>query len=233
MFAALRRGTRVTALVAVEGASLVLLATVGSGPAFAVPWSRLGEWVQHAPPGDVVVALLRWVALAGVGWVSATTLLYLAAAASRVPAATRALRWSTMPVVRRAVDAAFAVSVVGSAVVAPVAAAARPAGAPTVTVVRDGRRPGVVEPATRPVVAPSSTPPAPSPLEAVLEPGDNLWDLAARTLAAATGRQSLEIADADVARYWVRLCDANRARLRSGDPDLVYPGERVVLPPIA
>jgi hypothetical protein len=26
--------------------------------------------------------------------------------------------------------------------------------------------------------------------------------------------------------------EANQGRLRSGDPDLIYPGERVILPPV-
>ncbi|MDP9022482.1 MAG: hypothetical protein M3N57_07265 [Actinomycetota bacterium] len=59
---------------------------------------------------------------------------------------------------------------------------------------------------------------------------DNLWSISGRTLAAARGRPVRQLSDPEVARYWVRVIDANRATLRSGDPDLIYPGEQVVLP---
>ena len=35
------------------------------------------------------------------------------------------------------------------------------------------------------------------------------------------------------ARYWVAVCDANRARVRSGNLNLIYPGELIVLPALA
>ena len=56
--------------------------------------------------------LLRWAALLGTAWLLASTLLYLAATLSRIPGAVRAVRWTTLPAVRRTVDAALAVSVV-------------------------------------------------------------------------------------------------------------------------
>jgi hypothetical protein len=66
----------------------------------------------------------------------------------------------------------------------------------------------------------------------VVAAGDNLWLLAARHLATVSGRSVDDVADGEVAPYWVRVCDTNRARLASGDPNLVFPGERVVLPPV-
>jgi hypothetical protein len=68
----------------------------------------------------------------------------------------------------------------------------------------------------------------------VVVAGDNLWDLAAARLtrlAQVDGRGPDRLGERDVARYWQLVCDANRARLRSGDVDLVFPGEVVVLPP--
>jgi nucleoid-associated protein YgaU len=36
-----------------------------------------------------------------------------------------------------------------------------------------------------------------------------------------------------VARYWRSLVDANRDRLVvAGDPDLIFPGQQLVLPPV-
>jgi hypothetical protein len=68
--------------------------------------------------------------------------------------------------------------------------------------------------------------------QVVVAPGDNLWEVAARQLAARTGRDRIDIADGDIAPYWIEVCEANRAQLRSGDPNLIFPGERLVLPPI-
>ncbi len=37
--------------------------------------------------------------------------------------------------------------------------------------------------------------------------------------------------DATIARYWQAVIAANRTTLRSGDPNLIFPGELVTLPP--
>jgi nucleoid-associated protein YgaU len=62
-------------------------------------------------------------------------------------------------------------------------------------------------------------------------PGDNLWTIARDHLAEARGGAD-EPTLRKVAAYWLRVVEANRDRLVSGDPDLIYPGERTVLPPI-
>jgi nucleoid-associated protein YgaU len=64
-------------------------------------------------------------------------------------------------------------------------------------------------------------------------PGDNLWTIARDHLAEVRGRPSAELSDHEIAAYWLRVVQANRNRLRSGDPDLIYPGERTVLPPVS
>jgi hypothetical protein len=66
----------------------------------------------------------------------------------------------------------------------------------------------------------------------VVAAGDNLWELSARHLARASARARTDLSEAEIAAYWVRVCDANRDRLASGDLNLVFPGERVVLPPL-
>ena len=65
----------------------------------------------------------------------------------------------------------------------------------------------------------------------VVQPGDNLWTIAERNVATLTGRPETDLAIAEVRSSWVSLVDHNRARLRSGNPDLIYPGERLTLPP--
>jgi hypothetical protein len=247
---------RVVAAVALEVALVAALIALGRRPELAVPFGRVGPWLRDAPPADAVVALLRWVALVGASWLLASTLLYLAVAVSHAPAALRATRWSTLPMIRRLVDATVAVSVVSEIALAPAAAVAPRAGdPPAATVVRDGRtgRRRIAElpadstntPTT--TAAPRSAPAMPSPVVAtlppsppsppapdvVVAPGDNLWELAARHLAASSARTRGEVSDAEIGPYWLRVCDANRTRLASGDPNLVYPGERVTLPPLS
>jgi nucleoid-associated protein YgaU len=63
-------------------------------------------------------------------------------------------------------------------------------------------------------------------------PGDNLWTIARDRLAEVTGRPAAELGEREVARYWLQVVDANRATLRSGDPDLIFPGETIKLPPV-
>jgi nucleoid-associated protein YgaU len=64
-------------------------------------------------------------------------------------------------------------------------------------------------------------------------PGDNLWTIARNHLAEVRGRPVAQLSDREIAVYWLKVIKANRARLKSGDPDLIYPGERTVLPPVA
>jgi len=65
----------------------------------------------------------------------------------------------------------------------------------------------------------------------VVQPGDHLWMIAERRLESSTGRSKEDLTAAEVGHYWVRLVDHNRGHLRSRDPDLIYPGEQITLPP--
>jgi nucleoid-associated protein YgaU len=62
--------------------------------------------------------------------------------------------------------------------------------------------------------------------------GDNLWAIARAHLAKARSGGSGEPTNREVADYWMRVVEANRDGLRSGDPDLIYPGEEITLPPV-
>ena len=62
-----------------------------------------------------------------------------------------------------------------------------------------------------------------------VEPGDNFWSISRRHLAAATGRSP---SNAEIATYWQRVIAANRGWLGERDPDLIFPGEEVTLPPV-
>jgi nucleoid-associated protein YgaU len=60
-----------------------------------------------------------------------------------------------------------------------------------------------------------------------VKPGDHLWGISATALSERTRR---EPSDKEVTPLWRAVIDANIAHLRSGDPDLIYPGELVRIP---
>lgn len=84
-------------------------------------------------------------------------------------------------------------------------------------------------PATDPPAAPS--PPSPAPVaaaEVVVQPGESFWLLAERHETNRLGRQPTE---AEVGACWQELVARNRHRLAvPGDPDLLFPGQRLILP---
>jgi hypothetical protein len=64
-----------------------------------------------------------------------------------------------------------------------------------------------------------------------VDPGDSLWTIA-RDHLIAVGKGSGEPTNRQVAEYWAKVKAANRHRLESGDPDIIEPGEEIVLPPV-
>ena len=113
--------------------------------------------------------------------------------------------------------------------------------APTAAVAQNGAPPPVMtwvqEDGASPVAAPPPDPAPPSgpqsavaDREVVVAPGDHLWALASRRMAENLGR---EPSDKELTPYWIRVVEANvtGGHLRdAGAPDLIYPGDRVVLP---
>jgi nucleoid-associated protein YgaU len=63
--------------------------------------------------------------------------------------------------------------------------------------------------------------------------GDNLWVISRNRLAQVTRRPASELSDHEIAAYWLRVVAANQDDLRSRDPDLIFPGEVIQLPPIS
>ena len=59
--------------------------------------------------------------------------------------------------------------------------------------------------------------------------GDHMWNIARRLLSVSMPAPP---ATGQIASYWVDLVEANRETIRSGDPDLIYPGETLLLPRI-
>lgn len=62
-----------------------------------------------------------------------------------------------------------------------------------------------------------------APESVVVEKGDHLWKISARHLGD-------DVPETDIAPYWREVIVVNTPLLRSGDPDLIYPGEVVELP---
>lgn len=60
----------------------------------------------------------------------------------------------------------------------------------------------------------------------VVRKGDSLWSISERHLRSL----GPGVSSRRVAVYWARVVAANRHSLRSGNPDLIYPGETVLLP---
>jgi hypothetical protein len=82
-----------------------------------------------------------------------------------------------------------------------------------------------------PVIAEERPPAVSPPSEHVVVPGDDLWSIAAGHLAATLEVPLYAVPPDALAGYWRSVIDANRGNIASGDPDLLFPGEVLVLPP--
>lgn len=60
-------------------------------------------------------------------------------------------------------------------------------------------------------------------------PGDTLWTIAHDHL---TQHHATPVDPGTIATYWRQIIDLNQPRLQSLDPDLIYPGETILLPMI-
>lgn len=215
------------ALLAFQAGALAGVLRIGHRP---VPWRDLVGWVDTTAGVDVAIGLLRPVALALAGYLLVTTTLYAVARASGAVAATRCLAPATVPLARRLTDRAVAVALFGSVVGGPVVgvpvaavAAPLPPGLQAPTGVEDPpeRSASPVEPARA----------QPRERTRLVEAGEHLWSIAAAELASRTGRPVTALSPSEIGPYWAELVATNRYRIRSQDPDLVLPGERLVLPP--
>lgn len=63
----------------------------------------------------------------------------------------------------------------------------------------------------------------------VVVEGDHLWKISRTHLTESLTR---EVSNSEVSPYWREVIAENTPKLRSGDPDLIYPGEVVVLPEV-
>jgi hypothetical protein len=90
-------------------------------------------------------------------------------------------------------------------------------------------------PPVAPVVPPAPAAPPPASRSGAMytvTTGEHLWSIAAARVAASSSLAADDLSPAEIAPYWRRVVETNRARLRSRNPNLVYPGETIDLPPL-
>jgi hypothetical protein len=109
---------------------------------------------------------------------------------------------------------------------------AAPGPAPTAGATHDAATAHGTAAAAKPPTISVPAGPPPGPAAHIAVGGDDLWSIAAAHLAQLTNRAIVSLPEGEVASYWQQVCDANRARLRSGDLNLIYPGEEIQLPPV-
>lgn len=111
---------------------------------------------------------------------------------------------------------------------------AAPASHATTGDPRQLRHSGVRAPAPArrevPPLGPSERPHPAPPATWTVHAGDDFWSIAENVVSR---RSPTSVSGREVATYWSRLIAANRGRLpEPGDPDLLFPGDTLVLPPI-
>jgi len=198
------------------------------------------RWLLDHGPLVAAFALLRGLALLAAVYaavIGASGLLAVVVRSSTL--ATLTLRL-TLPSLRPLVAplAAFTFTI-GGALPAGAAASADPAPRPPEMQVSrdvprdDGRAPVIQLVPTTPLpAAPVPSAPLPAPdTSYTVTPGDSFWSIAAQHVRSTTG---IAPSDAEIARYWRVLIEANRHHLMvPGVPDLIYPGQVFTLPPVS
>jgi hypothetical protein len=227
-----RRASRiafVVTLVAAQVATVVTLQRLGRVAGFSLPRHGVRQWVLHAPTEDLLAVAARLLALALTWWLLAATVLSTARRVVPGWRRLRALDSVTPAALRRALDRALALGFGASLGLASVTAAGATAA------------PGVASSVTRPADAPRDAPVVRSPAAptvraaprrervVIVRAGDNFWVIARRAVATIDATPG----PAEIAPYWRRVVAANTGNLRSHDPDLIFPGERVVLPALS
>jgi len=213
---------RLLALVGSEVAALWTLWRLGAWTG-GVPLHDPGGWLATTPLETAVGALVRLAALVGGTWLLGTTVLSIAAELPGIRVLRPFARRLSLPLVRRLVEGAFAVSIGITSMTGP-AFAATPTRPTAITVTAAPVTPTVQLSTTRLVrVAarlPAATPAAVADASCEVQAGDSLWRIAQRRLGSGN-------------RY-VDLWRANKGRVLGGkaftNPNLIHPGWVLILP---
>ena len=236
-----RRLGLVIILGSLIGATIVLHRLANAFPVSAV---------ADGPLEVALGAATRLLGLTIAYWLLGSTVLYLFALLTRLPRLLKAISPLTWRPLRRLIDGGLA-STMALAMALPVHAsvapgyvpipASDPPAEPSTTAVEMETTTTTIadHPTVSPPIGilylpieplPTTVATVSGPAEAehvVVMPGDNMWLLAERRLGDLLGRPA---GDHEIAPYWLAVIGANKDRIRSGDPDLIFPGEVLVLP---
>lgn len=193
------------------------------------------RWLLDQGPLVAAFALLRGVALLAAVYTTAIGAIGLLAVVARSSTLTRTTVRLMLPSLRPLIApvAAFTFTIGGALPAGAAAFADRPPPGPEMVVSRD------VAPAAQEAPVMQLLSPVPEPSPPLLAPetsytvmaGDSFWSIAAERVRSATG---LAPSDAEVARYWRVLIEANRDHLVvPGEADLIHPGQVFTLPPVS
>ena len=242
-----------TTFLAVAALGLHRMGGALAAPPLAEP-GQLGGWLRDREPAGAAMAVVRLVGLATAWYLLAATVASTLARVAGIASWVRATDALSVPLVRRLVHSALGLSFAtaalagaGSAAVADEQTAPAPVAAVTMRQLPDATVPGSVTTAgaaaavptmrrlddttttttTPPVETTAPPPTAPAPWE--IQPGEHFWSVAERVLTSAWGRAPSE---SEVDPYWRTLVGANTEVLRDrGNPDLLFPGQVITLPP--
>ena len=201
------------------------------------PWSP-GE-IATAPLEATVLAVGRWLGLLLTLWLISSQVLYTIAVLTRTDWLAEKLRPVTMPIARKVAAGLASVSITVSSLGTPAIAQSTPTTIVEVDIDRITaglRQEATPTPTLQPLTASRSTATAvlepegsySRPLVWLVRPGDHLWSISGEHLAIVLDRGPTP---EEHARYWLHVIEAARPVIRSGDPDLIYPGEEIPLPP--
>ncbi len=242
-------------------AAVIVLHRLGSLDWLRIDFADLDGWARRSRLEDAFAAVLRYLALAGAYWLAISSAAYLLARLSGITRLIDATAVLTLPAVRRVTDRLVIGTLAISTLAGPaIAVTSQLSDSPAVATVdpiaarldADDADPDssdqVIDltaldeadleelapppPAPPEVVAPAAPQSisirADAHLEVIVTEGDHLWALAERRVSEALGRPA---ADHEIAPYWREVITSN-PELRSGNPDIIYPGEVIVLPPL-
>ena len=234
----------VVCLLSGEVAAVLVFERLGRVAGFTAPHQGVARWLLHSPTEDLIATAGRLFGLALAWWLLAATVLSVARRIVPGWHRLRAFDALTPRVLRHALDRGLALGLGASIAFggmhpAGASAARGPTRAPVATVTTIATRgdqpvpraPGTAGvptvPRPRAGNSPVAAPPSNNIRAVVVRAGDNLWVIARRALRPGAGAPTAN----EIVPYWRRLIAANAGTLRSHDPNLIFPGERVVLPP--
>ena len=223
-------------------------------------WLPVPGGILNAPPEEALYGAVWLLSVSITLWVTLSTVLAVFAYVTGLPAAIRAVEWIAVPPIRRVArrTAAFILAA-GSLSITSAAGATGLPPVPFVvnddqavyalhetpgefvapiplrvgeTILSHRRDPflhappiGIIAPL--PLLAAPTTPDRSSYVVYTVQPGDDMWSIATAHLSRHRDKAP---SVADIAALWMETIEINRDRIRSGNPDLIFPGEALLVP---